>query len=92
MASVWIQTVGGPEPAKLHGGLSLEAAQAQLAQMVRLYVQQKAGRKATRVSSLDALLFDSKGRIFANVYVEPLSPPTQPEPGELRRSVTNGRP
>lgn len=90
MASIWIQTAGSKRPAKLAAGLAPATAQAQLAAMLLRYVQEKPGRKVTRVSGLDAILLDSKGRVYANLYVEPLSPPSAPEPGDFRRVTPQG--
>lgn len=86
MASLWMQNKGATKPKKLIGGLSLDTATRQFEMTVKKYVAEKPGRKA-HVSGMDALLFDSKGRMLGNLFIEPLSPPSQPGPGEKHREA-----
>lgn len=87
MASLWIQTVSAKEPVKLLGGLPLKDAVRHYDQFVAAYVAKKPGRAYKPYSGMEAILYDSKGAIFANLYVEPMSPPSKPEPGEPRRET-----
>lgn len=90
MASLWIQTKSAKAPQKILGHLSMSAAQIHLTAFVDRYLQEKAGRSVRWVSGLDAVMLDSKGGVFANVYVEPISPPTIPDPGDKRRTAMQG--
>lgn len=89
MASLWIQTKSCKEPSKLVGRMIQQEAKRQLDVFVARYLD-KPGRSAKWVSGLDAVLLNSKGGLFANVYVEPMSPPSIPGIGETRRTAKGG--
>lgn len=87
MASLWIQTKSAKEPVKLLGHLTIPDALRHYNEFVAAYVAKKPGRAYRPYSGMESVLFDSTGGIFANLYVEPMSPPSKPEPGERRREV-----
>lgn len=89
MASVWFETKNGGKPVKLAGNLSPKAAAAGFDDFVKRYLAEKPTRKAVPYHRLEALLFDSKGDLFGLVWVELMSPPSAPEPGQPKRETTS---
>jgi hypothetical protein len=89
MASIWVETKDGGTATRLEGRLHPKVASAKFQQFVQRYLHGKAGRKARFYHAHEALLFDSKGGLFGLVWVEFMSPPSAPEPGQPKRAVTS---
>lgn len=87
MASVWIETRKKRQAVKLAGHRSPEAATELLRQWVVLYLGGHNKRSVRSYTPTDVLLIDSKGQTFGLIWVEMMSPPSAPEPGQPKRTV-----
>jgi len=84
MASVWLEASKG-KPRKLRGHLSSNEACAFATEVSHKWAQEKPKRHILEVYGLTIGLFDNS-RMVGIVFVEPMSPPSSPEPGQPHRS------
>lgn len=82
MASVWVHGTTVP-PKKVAGHLPLKVAITRFERMLADWKAQ--GGSAKRIDAMEAVLFDANGKLSIGLYVEPMSPPSAPEPGQPRR-------
>jgi spore maturation protein SpmB len=84
MASVWIES-SRTAPIKLRGHLSGSAACAFAADVAKRWALDKPKRHALEVYGLTIGLFENS-RMVGVVFIEPMSPPSSPEPGQPLRT------
>jgi len=84
MASVWVE-VSKRGPRKLRGHLSGDEACAFAADVSQKWVGEKPRRHAHPIYGLTIGLFENS-QMVAIVFIEPMSPPSRPEPGQPLRT------
>lgn len=85
MASVWVHD--RRRARKLKGQLSPRQAMTRFQAMVREWRER--GGSVSLLDGMEALMFAPDGKLVCGLYVELLSPPTAPEPGQPKRETTS---
>lgn len=85
MASVWIQPHRGGEPRKLCGHLSTDGAIKFVRDVTSQWVVERPDRRVKEVYGMTAGLFQAQ-QMVGIVWIEPMSPPSAPEPGQPIRT------
>ncbi|CAB4180030.1 hypothetical protein UFOVP1040_25 [uncultured Caudovirales phage] len=86
MASIWRQFKGEP-PKKLQGHIGqAKVATSLLVDYARRWAAEAAGTKAKKCpqNGMEYLLYGADGELRGSVWIEPISPPTKPDPGDSR--------
>lgn len=83
MTSIWSQSPG-KLPEKLIGGMPPQAAMATIKQIVADWRSQNPSHTSMRAEALTYLMY-SEGELVGSLFIEPLSPPSKPDPGETYR-------
>lgn len=84
MASVWVYD--RKERDKIRGHMAPKSAVKLMEKMLAQWHSKGGTHK--RVDAFDALLYDAKGKLRCGLFVEVMSPPTAPEPGQPKRKAT----
>ena len=80
MASVW-KEMKGKQPEKLAGMLPPQAAVAGTKLQAGAWLHTGANRRIKQAAALSILLIENE-KLVGSLFVEPISPPSKPEPGQ----------
>lgn len=90
MCSVWLVRAGCKcqSPTKLAGHLDAMGATVALRGLEAQWLGVP-GNRIYRADGMTSLLYNAGGRLMGMLYLEPLSPPSKADPGDVRRPTAN---